>query len=109
MEDHKSNAGRFNSSLTNSYRIEEAISNALKDHLESLIRETVRAENETLLSRHSGLKPLLSIKDVAKTLNCSVRTVETCIAEGAIKPLWIKGQRRFHPDTIAAYIRDREV
>jgi len=69
------------------------------------IREMFRAEAEKLLQEHSALRPLMSVKDVARTLDVSPRTVETLVADGELRPLWIKGQRRFHPDTIDAYIR----
>ena len=92
-----------------SFRIEESIPPDLRRQFDQIIREAVRVENEALLARHAELKPLMNVKDVARTLKCSVRTVETFIAEGELRPLWIKGQRRFHPDTIAAFIRAREV
>ena len=48
--------------------------------------------------------PLLTVKDVGRTLSVSPRTVETLIADGEIVPLWVRGQRRFHPDAVLAYV-----
>ena len=68
----------------------------------------VESANRRLLKEHTALKPLLSVPDVARTLQVSERTVEKLIALGKLRPLWIGGQRRFHPDTIAAYMRSAE-
>lgn len=79
---------------------------ALKvEHLRAALRRIVQEENEALLERHRAMQPLLSIKDVACTLGVSKRTAETLVAEGELRPLWIKGQRRFHPDAVNAYLR----
>ncbi len=78
---------------------------ALKADLTEHITETIRQLNAQLLKEHAALKPLMSVEDVAKALNVSVRTVETLIAGGELRPLWIKGQRRFHPDAVGAYVR----
>ena len=77
-------------------------------HVKEHITETVRKLNELLLKEHAAMKPLLSVDDLAKTLKVSPRTVEKIIACGEIKPLWIKGQRRFHPDAVDAYLRSSE-
>ena len=78
----------------------------LRPHL----AEAVREQNERLLQEHRALKPLLSLGDVARTLKKSVRSCETMLAAGELPPpLWIGGVRRWHPDTIAAYLRAREV
>lgn len=69
------------------------------------LAELIEVKNEELLQRHMALKPLMDLKGVAHTLGVSERTVETLVAGGRIRPLWIKGQRRFHPDTIDAYVR----
>jgi len=62
-------------------------------------------EVEAADTSHSWPKPLLSVNNLAKTLNVSKRTVEKIIADGEIRPIWIRGQRRFHPETVDAYIR----
>lgn len=49
--------------------------------------------------------PLWTIKDVATRLNVSKRTVETIIDEGKITPTWVRGQRRFEPEVVEAYLR----
>ncbi|MBT8402097.1 MAG: helix-turn-helix domain-containing protein [Rhodothermia bacterium] len=71
------------------------------------IRQIVREENRVLLERYAELRQLMSVADVAKTLAVSVRTVETIIRNGELRPLWVRGQRRFHPDSIDAYLRTR--
>ena len=55
-----------------------------------------------------AMKPLMSLDDVAQTLGVSSRTVESLIGKGKLRPLWIKGQQRFHPDIVAAYLRQCE-
>lgn len=83
---------------------------ALREDLRSELARVVEEQNEALLRRHQALKPLLSIRDVAKTLGVSERTAETMLAGGELPPpLWIGKQRRWHPDSIAALIRSREV
>lgn len=77
----------------------------LKDQLTAQVVDRVRAANEQLLQQHAALKPLMSVADVATSLKVGSRTVEKLIAQGKIRPLWIKGQRRFHPDAISKYLR----
>ena len=79
-----------------------------KAELTQHIVEHVRALNSQLLHEHTTMKPLMSVDDVAKTLNVSPRTVEKLIGLGKLKPLWVKGQRRFHPDAVTAYLRTCE-
>ena len=81
---------------------------ALKADLKNELGDAFRLQAQLLLDEYTGLKPLLDIADVAKTLNVSPRTVENIIGRGKLRPLWIKGQRRFHPDTVAAYLRTCE-
>ncbi len=72
-------------------------------------RSIIREVNQQLLNEHIALKSLLSIRDVARTLSISVRTLETLLAEGKLpSPIWVGGQRRWHPDTIAAFLRSRQ-
>lgn len=74
----------------------------------TLIKEVariVRAQNAELLDEHRSIKPLLSIEEVAETLNVSKRTTESIVAAGKLQPIWVKGQRRFHPDAVEAYMR----
>ncbi len=84
------------------------VATLLRPELAAHITETVRRLNELLLAEHASMKPLLSVTDLAKTRKVSSRIVETIIATGKIKPLWIEGQRRFHPDTVDAYLRNCE-
>ncbi len=84
------------------------VATLLRPELAAHITETVRALNELLLTEHATMKQLLSVQDLARTLNVSPRTVENIIAAGKIKPLWVEGQRRFHPDAVDAYLRNCE-
>ena len=84
------------------------VATLLRPELAAQIGETVRGLYELLLAEHAAQKQLLSVADLAKTLNVSRRTVETIIAAGKIRPLWIQGQRRFHPDVVTAYLRTCE-
>jgi excisionase family DNA binding protein len=49
--------------------------------------------------------PLWTVQDLAAYLNVSPRTVETLIADGAFRPIWVGRQRRFQPQAIEAYLR----
>ncbi|CAN0595678.1 unnamed protein product [Laminaria digitata] len=77
---------------------------ALHEH----ISQAIDHQNRQLLEEHRTMKPLLCVGDVARTLQVSMRTVETLIAGGKLRPLWIRGVRRFHPDTVSAYLRSCE-
>ena len=78
---------------------------ALKADLKNELGDAFRLQAQLLLDEYTGLKPLLDVADVAKTLNVSPRTVENIIGLGKLRPLWIKGQRRFHPDVVMAYLQ----
>lgn len=79
---------------------------SLRAELREDVRDAVRRENEALLERHAAQKPLLSIEDVAETLGKSKRWCETALANGDLPaPLWIGGTRRWHPDSVEAYLR----
>ena len=82
------------------------VATLLRPELAAQIAETVHGLYELLLIEHAAQKQLLSVNDLAKTLNVSRRTVENIIAAGKIRPLWIEGQRRFHPDMVDAYLRN---
>ena len=82
---------------------------ALKAELKNELGDAFRLQAQLLLDEYTGLKPLLDVADLAKTLHISPRTAEKIIAAGKIKPLWIQGQRRFHPDTVMAYLRTCEL
>lgn len=49
--------------------------------------------------------PLWTIEDVATRLDVGKRTVEKIIDAGRITPIWVRGQRRFEPEAIEAYLR----
>lgn len=80
----------------------------LQPALEEHINQAIDHQNRQLLEEHRSMKPLLCVGDVARTLQVSMRTVETLIASGKLRPLWIRGVRRFHPDAISAYLRSCE-
>lgn len=70
------------------------------DRLEDLLSDVL----EHLASPRPP-EPLLSVDGVATRLGVSRRTVETLISIGELKPIRIKGSRRFDPKVIEAYIR----
>jgi predicted DNA-binding transcriptional regulator AlpA len=79
---------------------------ALEERITERVLEGIRKENRRLIEEQKTLKPLLSIKDVAETLSKSKRWCETALRAGELPaPLWIGGTRRWHPDTLDAYIR----
>ncbi|MFB6230473.1 MAG: helix-turn-helix domain-containing protein [Salinibacter sp.] len=69
--------------------------------------QAFREENKKLLEEHRKMEALLSIEEVADILGVSKRTVEDIVAAERLKPIWVKGQRRFHPDTVDAYQRSQ--
>jgi excisionase family DNA binding protein len=88
----------------------EQLTSKLEETKSSFLRRIariIREENSELLEEHLAMKPLLSVDDLANTLGVSKRTVETIIAEDELRPIWVRGQRRFHPDAVNAYLRRR--
>ena len=59
------------------------------------------------LVKPPGPPALVTVKDVAKALAVSVRSVEELIASRELTPIWIRGARRFDPRAIQAFIRSR--
>lgn len=51
------------------------------------------------------LRTLLTVDDVATTLQVSRRTVETLISSGHLTPIRIGRQRRIHPAALDAFLR----
>ena len=77
----------------------------LKEAVREVLVETLRDEREELFFDQEMSQPLMSAKCVARKLAVSLRTVEKVVALGELVPIWIEGQRRFHPDVVDAYIR----
>lgn len=81
-----------------------ALVQGLKDELADIVREQV----DQALTEHGVMEPLMSIKDVAKTLRVSPRTVEDLlIMNRVLNPIWVGGQRRFFPDDVRAYLHSQ--
>ena len=101
-----------NAPLTHSIALPEEVLearlSAFKTELGDHLTDVVRSLYGHLLQEHRALTPLMTLADVARTLEGSPRTVEKLIEKGQLKPLWIKGQRRFHPDAVTDYIRTCE-
>lgn len=72
----------------------------LADYLTGVVTEAVKS----LMVEIRNMNPLLSVADVAKTLNISERKVDDLIQEGEIPVLWIGGQKRVHPDNLKAFL-----
>lgn len=51
-----------------------------------------------------NINKLLTPREVAGYLNVSLRTVEKEIAEERLKPLWVRGVRRFRMNDVQAYL-----
>lgn len=79
-------------------------SQQLTPELRALVDARVEEQVQELLNNRAP-EPLWKIDDVAAYLNVSKRTVENLITDGSIRPLWIRGARRFHADAIEAYLR----
>jgi len=69
------------------------------DHLEEVVTSSTEHENGV------GASDLLDVKAVARRLNISVRTVESLIAEGQLKPLRIGRKRLFTSEAVETYLR----
>lgn len=50
-------------------------------------------------------RPLFTTDQLSQYLQCSVRTVETLVSEGAITPLYVRGARRFTHEAVQAFVR----
>lgn len=83
------------SQLEDHDQLAEALAARIAERLRDLINEPACTDEPHLLD----------VKDVARHLQVSKRTVETLIAEGQIKPIWIRGQRRFTKEALDAYLR----
>lgn len=53
------------------------------------------------------MNDLIPIKEVARRLGVSVRTVEQLVAEQELVPVYIRRARRFAPEQIDAFVRAR--
>ncbi len=92
--DGSTNGGRRSSP---SERAIVALMEGIIDRLNRLI--------EALAGQAPVPRPLLDKKAVARLLAVSVRTVETIVAEGGLTPIKVRGQLRFTPEGVDAYIR----
>lgn len=77
----------------------------LEDLRGELLEELPAAVADELHRAKATGEPLLRVQGVARRLNVSKRTVERLVADGELRPLWIKGQRRFTPAAVDAYLR----
>lgn len=69
-----------------------------------------RKQNQYRVSGAAGVLPqLLKVADVAHVLNITPRSVETLIAAGKLRPLWIGGVRRFESSEILELARQGEL
>lgn len=57
------------------------------------------------LKDYTKMKPLMTERDVMRTL--AVKSRQTFISKHQphIPPLWLEGSKRWHPDAVDAYIR----
>ena len=72
--------------------------------LQEIIGEAVREAAGDVLRRANELKPLLTEADVLRTLGVGRSTFIQKI-QPKLPPLWIAGQKRWHPDAVDAYLR----
>jgi excisionase family DNA binding protein len=86
------------SQIAKRLREEENLSEQGIGNLETLIERIVEDMTE-------APSPLWTIGDVATRLNVSKRTVENIIDDGKLTPIRVRGQRRFEPEAIEAYLR----
>lgn len=81
---------------------------SIDPELASCLAEAIAERVSPLVPNRAGgpgPEPLLDVKAVARRLSVSVRTVDTLIAEGHLRPLYVRGQRRFTPESVGTYIR----
>ena len=78
-------------------QIVEGVETAMERKIADLLNRYTQHLQET--------RVLPDIPDIARTLGISVRTVEKLVADGELPVLWIRGQRRVHPDALDAYLR----
>ncbi len=51
-------------------------------------------------------QPLLTVRDVARTLNVNVQTVRRYVREGALPAVRFAGTVRVHPQALEAFVAD---
>ena len=78
---------------------------ATKRWLVPVVHTVVEVVVDRAISTSNATPALLTIKEVARRLNVSERSVERLIAAGQIVPLWIGESRRFAPEAIDAFLR----
>ena len=88
------------SSTSSEDRIEELEQRTrdLEDQVETLRQRLEEAEG----SPESRWTP----EQVADYLNISERTLDRIFDRGHLNPLWVRGQRRFDPEAVRAYVRE---
>ena len=84
------------------------IERLVADFVKRAVEEAVEPAVDAAIKREAGLlfqrQKLWSVDDVALYLGVSRRTVETLIADGQLRPLWVGGSRRFTKEAIRAYL-----
>ncbi len=77
----------------------------LPDDLRDAIVATIR---DALAGTAAAPDPhrLLTIEEVARRLSVSKTTVEREVDDGRLSPVRVRGQRRFDPRAVDAYVRE---
>lgn len=78
-------------------RVADAVKTVIESALDNIASQIGAANPE--------FRSLLTPKEVSQMLRISQRTLEKLIGTNKLRPIWVEGQRRFHPDTVNAYLR----
>ena len=87
--------------MTGTTSLPPALSHAIREAVAEGIRDALSQAPSP-----QAADTLLDAKAVAARLGVSVRTLDRLVARGAIRPLLVGRQRRFHPATVDAYVRE---
>ena len=74
----------------------------IQAQIDRMLQERLEASRKSSATQPS----LWTVQQAADYLNISKRTFEKEINAGRIRPIWIRNQRRFHPDSVEAYVRE---
>lgn len=72
--------------------------------IEDATRQAAREATQQVLAEYKGLKPLLTLKDLEKTIGKK----RDWIRQHGPQPLVLGTELRWHPDTVAAWLKQQE-
>lgn len=78
---------------------------ALSEELQSFIAGLIEEHLEDLRKEWATEPPLWTPEQVCDYLGIGMRTLSKIIEAGELRPVWIRGQRRFEKSAVDSYVR----